>query len=78
MKILYILIKNGDMNITKLYRLSKIHYDKLRRELEDLQKMDLIEVIGSDKKIVRLNYSNPKVVILINLLEELDKNEFRS
>lgn len=50
----------------------------VRRELEDLQKMSLVEVIGSDKKIVRLNYSNPKVVILINLLEELDKNEFRS
>ncbi|WP_338601435.1 hypothetical protein V6M85_00105 [Sulfolobus tengchongensis] len=75
MKILTILIKYGDMNITKLYRLSKIRYDKLKKELDELQRMKLVEILGDSKKIVRLNYSNPKVVILINLLEELVKDE---
>ena len=75
MKILMILLNYGDINITKLYRLTKIRYTRLKSELDSLQQMNLIEIIGNDKKIIRLNYSNPKIVILINLLEELQKDE---
>ncbi|MEM0293054.1 MAG: hypothetical protein QXF93_00290 [Saccharolobus sp.] len=75
MKILMILLNYGDINITKLYRLTKIRYTRLKTELDSLQQMNLIEIIGNDKKIIRLNYSNPKIVILINLLEELQKDE---
>ncbi|MEM0188001.1 MAG: hypothetical protein QW550_01265 [Saccharolobus sp.] len=70
-----ILLNYGDINITKLYRLTKIRYTRLKTELDSLQQMNLIEIIGNDKKIIRLNYSNPKIVILINLLEELQKDE---
>ncbi|MEM3939377.1 MAG: hypothetical protein QXY68_04535 [Saccharolobus sp.] len=75
MKIMMILLNYGDINITKLYRLTKIRYTRLKTELDSLQQMNLIEIIGNDKKIIRLNYSNPKIVILINLLEELQKDE---
>ncbi|BDB97706.1 hypothetical protein SACC_07230 [Saccharolobus caldissimus] len=63
------------MNITKLYRLSKINYIKLKNELRILQDMNIIEILGDNKKIIRVNYSNPKVIILINLLEELNKDD---
>lgn len=69
------MIKYGDMNITKLYRLSKINYIKLKNELRILQDMNIIEILGDNKKIIRVNYSNPKVIILINLLEELNKDD---
>jgi hypothetical protein len=69
------LIKYGDMNITKLYRLTKINYIKLKNELRILQDMNIIEILGDNKKIIRVNYSNPKVIILINLLEELNKDD---
>ncbi|TRM80689.1 hypothetical protein DJ531_11950 [Sulfolobus sp. A20-N-F6] len=65
------------MNITKLYRLSGLHYNKRKKELEDLEKIEVIEIIGSDQraKIIKINYSNPKILVLINLLEELYKDE---
>ncbi len=63
------------MNITKLYRLTKINYIKLKNELRILQDMNIIEILGDNKKIIRVNYSNPKVIILINLLEELNKDD---
>lgn len=69
------MIKYGDMNITKLYRLTKINYIKLKNELRILQDMNIIEILGDNKKIIRVNYSNPKVIILINLLEELNKDD---
>lgn len=63
------------MNITRLYRLTKINYIKLKNELKILQDMNIIEILGDNKKIIRINYSNPKVIILINLLEELNKDD---
>ncbi|BCU70498.1 hypothetical protein KN1_17950 [Stygiolobus caldivivus] len=73
MKILFILFKEDEINITKLYKKTKIKYNKLEKDILLLRDKNLIEVIeGSKTKVIRLNYSNPKVIILKNLFEELD------
>jgi len=52
---------------------SKVNYQVLLKDLEVLEKKNIIEIIRGEKsKIVRLNYSNPKVIILKNLFEELE------
>lgn len=38
-----------------------------------MSEKEIIEIIGTGRaKIIRLNYSNPKVIILKNLIEELE------
>ncbi|QIW25305.1 ArsR family transcriptional regulator [Sulfolobus sp. S-194] len=73
LKILYILFKEGEINISKLAKETKLNYSTLLKYIEILEQKKLIEVIRGDRsKIVRLNYANPKVIILKNLFEELE------
>ncbi|BFH73535.1 hypothetical protein SJAV_14790 [Sulfurisphaera javensis] len=61
------------MNITKLAKETGIKYQTLLKNIEFLEQKKIIEVIKGEKsKIIRLNYSNPKVIILKNLFEELE------
>jgi len=63
----------GDLSLTRLSRLSKVRFSVLKREILILKNKGYIEIIDSGRvKIVRLNYSNQKVIILKNLLEELE------
>lgn len=67
------LFKKGELSVTKLAKESKVSYKVLLKDLEVLEKKNIIEIIRGEKsKIVRLNYSNPKVIILKNLFEELE------
>jgi intein-encoded DNA endonuclease-like protein len=69
-----ILFKEGEINISKLSRLTNIRYDILKKELINLQNMGYIEIITQGRaKIIRLNFSNPKIIILMNLIEQLEK-----
>ncbi|PVU75877.1 hypothetical protein DDW11_01115 [Sulfolobus sp. SCGC AB-777_G06] len=73
MRILFILFKEEEISISKLYKKTRIDYKKLEKDLELLEDKHIIEIIKGDKsKIIRLNYSNPKVIILKNLFEELE------
>ncbi|PVU71162.1 hypothetical protein DDW09_00195 [Sulfolobus sp. SCGC AB-777_L09] len=72
-KVLRILFKFGEINITKLSKETKIKYSTLERIIRILEEKKIVEVIEADRsKIIRLNYENPKVVILKNLFEELE------
>ncbi len=63
----------GDLSLTRLSRLSKVRFSVLKREILILKNKGYIEIIDSGRvKIARLNYSNQKVIILKNLLEELE------
>ncbi|MQL54506.1 hypothetical protein GFB69_01735 [Acidianus ambivalens] len=72
-KIIYTLIKYGDLPISNLSKLARVKFNVLKRELNYLSEKGYIEILSGERaKIVRLNYTNQKIIILKNLLEELD------
>ncbi|MCY0850002.1 MarR family transcriptional regulator [Sulfuracidifex metallicus] len=73
-KILVTLLEEGDINITKLAKKCSVRYDVLKREVDFLERREIVEVISGDgvrAKIIRVNYSNPKVILLKDLIEEV-------
>jgi hypothetical protein len=63
----------GELSLTKLSKLSKVRFSVLKREILVLKDKGYVEIIDSGRiKVARLNYSNQKVIILKNLLEELE------
>ncbi|MBP1357155.1 MAG: hypothetical protein JZD40_01510 [Sulfolobus sp.] len=67
------MVKYGDVNITRLAKLTRLRYDTLKKELDFLAQYKIIEIIGTGRaKVIKLNYTNPKVIILKNLIEELE------
>ncbi|AWR98244.1 hypothetical protein DFR86_05330 [Acidianus sulfidivorans JP7] len=74
LKILYALIKYGDLSISNLSKKSKVKFYVLKRELDYLSEKGYIEILSGERnKIIRLNYTNQKILILKNLLEELEE-----
>lgn len=71
-KILLIILQEGEINISRLAKISKIKYDILQRELEVLKNKGYIDIIKLGRStIIRPNLSNQKLLIIKNLLEEL-------
>ncbi|BBG23954.1 hypothetical protein [Sulfuracidifex tepidarius] len=72
-KVILTLFEEGDTNITKLSKKCSMRYDVLRSEIDFLEKKGIVEVISGESraKVIRLNYSNPKVIILKDLIEEV-------
>ncbi|WP_048099899.1 hypothetical protein [Candidatus Acidianus copahuensis] len=67
-------MKYGDLTVTKLSKLSGVKPWIVKRELDFLSKSGYIDLIeGSRSTIVKLNYSNQKVIILMNLLQEIEE-----
>lgn len=74
LKILYALLKYGDLSISGLSKKAKVKFPVLKRELNFLLEKGYVEILtGKRSKIVRLNYTNQKIIILKNLLEELEE-----
>ncbi len=72
-RLLLAVFEEGETNITKLSKRCSMRYDVLKREIDYLESRGVIEVIsgGNRAKLIRLNYSNPKVLILKDLVEEV-------
>jgi DNA-binding MarR family transcriptional regulator len=71
--VLLFLLKYGDVNVTKLSRLTGVNYNSLKRELDYLQDKGYVEVLHLGRaKVVRLNLSNRKVLVLRSFLEEME------
>ena len=67
------MLKRGELPVTKLSKEAKVNYKTLLKDLDILEKKNIVEIIRGEKaKIVRLNFSNPKVIILKSLFEELE------
>ncbi|EWG08234.1 MAG: hypothetical protein ASUL_01230 [Candidatus Aramenus sulfurataquae] len=67
-------MKYGELSVSKLAKLSGVRFSILKEELEYLKGKEYIEVIEVGRvKVVKLNYSNHKVIILRNLLEEIEE-----
>ncbi|QKQ99560.1 winged helix-turn-helix transcriptional regulator [Metallosphaera tengchongensis] len=73
LRILYILLKYGDLSISNLARKSGIRFNTVKEEVEELERDGLVEILESKRvKIVKINLTNRKVIILRNLIEELE------
>ncbi|BBD72575.1 hypothetical protein HS1genome_0964 [Sulfodiicoccus acidiphilus] len=74
LKLLMVLSEVGEVNITRLLRLTGLRYDVLERNLKYLEEKRYVEVTRLGRsRIVRLNFSNPQVIVIRDLLEELSE-----
>jgi len=74
LKLLMALCRFGEINITRLAKVTGLRYDVLERNLAYLSQRNYVEIMQLGRsKVVRLNYSNPKVIIVKDLLEELSE-----
>ncbi|AWR99680.1 hypothetical protein [Metallosphaera hakonensis] len=74
LRILSTLLKEGEMPISNLARRAKLRFVITKREVSALEKMGLVELYDSGRvKVVKINMTNRKVIILRNLIEELEE-----
>ncbi len=67
-------MKYGELSVSKLAKFSGVRFSVLKEELEYLKGKEYVEVVEMGRaRVVRLNYSNQKVIILRNLLEEIEE-----
>ncbi|BCS91740.1 hypothetical protein L3N51_00853 [Metallosphaera sp. J1] len=73
LRILSTLLKEGEIPISLLARESRLRFDIAKREIAEMERKGLVEVLDSGRvKIVKINMTNRKVIILRNLIEELE------
>jgi len=73
LKLLYVLLRQGEMSLTKLAQEAGVRYWTARSEVEQLERNGYVEVFSSGRvRIVRVNLENRKVIIVKTLLEELE------
>jgi DNA-binding transcriptional ArsR family regulator len=72
-KILRYLLKEGQVNITRMSRELGIHHRVIRKHMEKLRKAGIVEERRYERlHIYIINLRNPKVAALKELLEELE------
>ncbi len=72
-KILRVLIRLREVNITKLTRITELNHKVVRYHINILKEYGIVEEKHIGRIcIIRLNESNPKVKILQELFRELD------
>jgi DNA-binding transcriptional ArsR family regulator len=73
-KILLLLAKHGQLNITKIVKYSGLHYNLVKKHLDDLLSLGLIEEQRIGKiRIFSLKFDNPKVPLLLELIRSLEE-----
>ncbi|ABP96187.1 MULTISPECIES: hypothetical protein [Metallosphaera] len=73
LRILSTLLKEGEIPISLVARESRLRFDIAKREIAEMERKGLVEILDSGRvKLVRINMTNRKVIILRNLIEELE------
>ncbi|OYT50674.1 MAG: ArsR family transcriptional regulator [Desulfurococcales archaeon ex4484_204] len=71
-KVLKTIIELEEVNISRLIKLTRLNYRTVVKHLEYLKKVGIVdEIVVSRTRIFRLNLLNPKVRLLIDLVEQL-------
>jgi len=77
-KLLFTLLKYGEINITHLIKDSKVDYRSGDAQLELLKREGLIEERRFGRiRILKVNYGDPRVASLKRMLDEWNKIELR-
>ncbi len=72
-RILRILLKEGQVNISRLVRETGLHHRLIVKHLEELKKMGLVEERRYGRlRVYEINLSDPRVSALRDLLRSLE------
>lgn len=75
-RLIQVLFKLGEANISKLSRLTGLHHKLVDKYLTQLKKLQIVEEHKYGRlRIFKVNYSNPKTYILKELLELMESQE---
>jgi len=72
-KILKIILNEEEVNITRLVKLSGLHYNLVKKHVEYLSSLGIVKVKNIGRiKIVEANFEDPKVVALRDLIRTIE------
>lgn len=72
-KIIYTLVRSGQLNITRIVKDTGLHHRLVEQHLEDLKKLGLVEEQRIGRlRLFSLRYDNPKTALIIELLKSLE------
>lgn len=75
-RLIQVLFKLGEANISKLSRLTRLHHKLVEKYLKQLQELQIVEEHRYGRlRVFKINYSNPKIYILRELLELIESQE---
>ncbi|MET1128081.1 MAG: winged helix-turn-helix domain-containing protein [Thermoproteota archaeon] len=73
LKILILLFKEGQMNITQIVRRTGLNYPTVRRHLEYLKSKGIVEEIVAERaRIYSLRIENPRTAALMEIVSSLE------
>lgn len=73
MKILKVILSEGEVNITKLVKQSGLHYNLVKRHVEYLSSLGIVKVKSIGRiRIVEANFDDPRVVALRDLIRTIE------
>jgi len=72
-KIIYVLAKNGQLNITRIVKDTGLHHRLVEQHLAELKSIGLVEEQRIGRlRLFNLRYDNPKTALIIEFLRTLD------
>lgn len=72
-KIIYVLAKSGQLNITRIVKDTGLHHRLVEQHLEELKSIGLVEEQRIGRlRLFNLRYDNPKTALIIEFLRTLD------
>ncbi|GAB6147924.1 ArsR family transcriptional regulator [Stetteria hydrogenophila] len=72
-KILKLILEEGEINITRLVKLSGLHYNLVMKHVEHLLSLNIVRVKNLGRiRIVEANFDDPKVVALRDLIRTIE------
>jgi len=73
-RILRILLEEGQVNVTRLVRVTGLHHRLVVKHLEELKRMGLVEERRYGRlRVYEVNFKDPRVSALRELLRSLEK-----
>jgi DNA-binding transcriptional ArsR family regulator len=74
LKILRLLLHEGQANITKIVRETGLHYNLALKHLDELKKLNIVEEVRVGRlRMFSLKFDNPQVLTLIEILRALEE-----
>ncbi|ABM80756.1 winged helix-turn-helix domain-containing protein [Hyperthermus butylicus] len=75
LRILLVLLRNGQVNITRLLRETRLHYNLLIKHLEELKAAGIVEETRVGRaRLYSLKLNNPRTLVLVETLRLLGES----
>ncbi len=72
-KIIMVLMKLGEANISRIVRETSSHYYTVERHLEELKKLGIVDEKRLGRvRVFSLNYGDPRVPVILELIRSLE------